>query len=400
MQLRPYQIEGRDFLAERTFALLADEMRVGKTPQAILAAAKVGAQRVLVVCPAIARRQWEREFARWAPVKHLTVVSYDRARIDQDRLTAAGPYDVCIVDEAHYLKNPEAARTLAVYGKEGVARAARRVWALTGTPAPNHAGELWTLLRLAGRAKCTYEEFLNAYCVRSWPDGTVRGTKVEMIPELRKLLSPIMLRRKRADVAPELGNIQFEYLPVRSVIAPETRRTTVDDMADLPRVQREAPTLRSELALVKAQPLAQQVLADLPTIGRTVVFAYHHAGIDSLADVLKGKATIGVLTGQTNDTERQRLMSEFQSGRLEVLVAQLIAAGTAIDLSAADHGYFLELDWVPANNAQAAARLVAIGKITPVSYDVATLEGSIDESIQRVLTRKTRELVQLFDNRS
>ena len=90
MNLRPYQEVGRDFLAARTKALLADEMRVGKTPQAIVAAAKCGAQRILVVCPAIAVPQWKQEFIRWWPenldLPEATVLSYDKARSTVDTL--------------------------------------------------------------------------------------------------------------------------------------------------------------------------------------------------------------------------------------------------------------------------------------------------------------------------
>ena len=62
LALRPYQEIGRDFLAARRHALLADAMRVGKTPQAILAAAKLSASKAIVVCPAIAVPQWRAEW--------------------------------------------------------------------------------------------------------------------------------------------------------------------------------------------------------------------------------------------------------------------------------------------------------------------------------------------------
>ena len=62
---RPYQIEGRDWLAGKRFALLADEMRVGKTPTAILAANKVKAENVIIVAPAIAVPHWEKELDKW-----------------------------------------------------------------------------------------------------------------------------------------------------------------------------------------------------------------------------------------------------------------------------------------------------------------------------------------------
>src|SRR5580704_9638623 len=64
----PYQIAGANWLKVRVQALLADEMRVGKTPQAIHACDLVGAQNILVICPASVRVNWGREFERFSPL--------------------------------------------------------------------------------------------------------------------------------------------------------------------------------------------------------------------------------------------------------------------------------------------------------------------------------------------
>lgn len=410
MQLRPYQTEGRDFLATRSVALLADEMRVGKTPQAIAACHKVEARSVLVVCPAIARSMWERQFQAWYAalgaqmLPRLHVVTYDGARLHQQDIVARGPYDVCIIDEAHFLKNPEAARTLAVYGAGGVARAARRVWALTGTPITNHIGEAWTLLRIAGVVKCTYWEFLRAYCVLA-EGGRVVGTRMSKADELRGLFAQLMLRRKRVDVAPELGAIDFNFLPLDAELDhytyPHPNWLGRQPAAWLEEKRGQYSILRSELALAKAKPLAAHIINDWDSIRhKTVVFAYHRDAITTVETELRAAGIRAQqLTGSTPDRQRQELIAGFQTGKVEVVVAQLLAAGTAIDLSAADHGYFLELDWVPANNAQAAARLVALGKKTPVSYDIATVAGTVDEAIQATLARKTREITTIFGDK-
>ena len=185
---RPYQIVGRDFLAGRRHALLADEMRVGKTPQAILAAQKVGARRVLVVCPAIAVEHWRREFGRWLipPAVYSenippAVYSYDRAKLNWNELTSQR-WDVTIVDEAHFAKNPEAQRTKLIYGKSGLGWCSDRLWALSGTPAPKHAGELWPMLCAFGVVGMTYSEFVNRYCTVNPLTLRITGTRVDMIP--------------------------------------------------------------------------------------------------------------------------------------------------------------------------------------------------------------------------
>ena len=79
-----------------------------------------------------------------------------------------------------------------------------------------------------------------------------------------------------------------------------------------------------------------------------------------------------------------------------MICANILTAGTAIDLSAASHGYFLELDWVPGNNTQAANRLVSMGKDEPVTFDVVTWPGSVDDAVQRILLTRTRQLSKLY----
>ena len=90
------------------------------------------------------------------------------------------------------------------------------------------------------------------------------------------------------------------------------------------------------------------------------------------------------------------IQEQFRAGKLDVIVGQIRACGTAIDLSAARHAYFLELDWVPASNMQAANRLVAIGKKEPVTVDVVTVPGSIDDRVQKILLTRARELAMLI----
>jgi hypothetical protein len=78
------------------------------------------------------------------------------------------------------------------------------------------------------------------------------------------------------------------------------------------------------------------------------------------------------------------------------VVANLLAAGTAIDLSAARHAYMLEMDWVPGVNLQAVNRLVNMQRGDGVTVDVVTWPGSTDDRVQQVLMRRVRELSQLY----
>lgn len=405
MTPRPYQVEGVKFLASRRHALLADQMRVGKTPQAILAADVVKAKRVLVLCPAIATYQWQAEWAAWSPMRTpaaivartappecfegVAIVSYTRA-VQQhlDALASLPAWDAVIVDEAHFAKNPTAERTKAVYAKGGIGWNAHRLWALSGTPAPNHAGELWPLLRAFGVVKMTYDDFVSYFCYYDRRAGRVFGNKKQHLAELRKLLAPIVLRRTRVQVAPDMPKIGYSFLAMPPSPA------GVDLKSDNPaQVDKED---RIAVAHAKAPQLAAEIVECLKArdYEQTVVFGFHLEPLAALQQMLVASGvTVGVIRGDTPPEKRQQVMSLFKLGCLQVVLAQILAAGLAIDLSAAQHGYFLELDWNPGTNEQAASRLVNLQTEAPVTMDVVTWPGTHDDHVQRVLMRKVQGAV-------
>lgn len=400
MRPRPYQIVGRDFLAARRFALLADEMRVGKTGQAILAAAKVGAKRTLVLCPAIAVPVWRGQWGQWAPgLSSPTVMSYEKGLIEQDVLLD-GRWDAVILDECHFAGNPEAKRTKMIFGKGGLAHRTDRLWALSGTPAPKHAGSLWPLLYVSGTIGLKYDAFVRRYCRIDYLSQRPVGTKEKRIPELRALWQKIGLRRTRKEVAPELPDIGFDFLPVDITYSVDLAGDL--NQSDEALLARAAETDRNDrvaVALGKAQPLAEAIASDFlgGLLDRTVVFGWHVDALHEIARRLTAMAfSVEIISGATSQGKRAAIQDAFRAGKLDVIVGQIRACGTAIDLSAANHAYFLELDWVPASNVQAANRLVAIGKKAPVTVDVVTVPGSIDDRVQRILLTRARELAKLI----
>lgn len=398
MKPRPYQEVGRDFLASRTVGLLADEMRVGKTCQAIMAAAKLGAKHTRVICPAIAVPHWHAEWHKWGGPGTLEVYSFNKWTDSAGRT----PVNVTIVDEAHFAKNPLAKRTAAIYGKNGAGQCTEYLWALSGTPATKHAGELWPMMRAFGITRLDYEQFLHRYCTMD-REGRITGTKKSHAGEVKALLSMFMLRRLRKDVAPELPNIGFQYLEVE----PDT---TAD--LSIPPGMTDAEILlwcevnkitskedRVAVAMDKAGPLVKEVQFNIENglLDQTVIFGWHTEPLQIVVTRLRAAGIPAeLLTGQTTPAGRVRVQESFRKGLTKVVVANIMAAGTAIDLSSASHGYFLELDWVPGNNLQAANRLVSMMKQEKVTIDVVTWLGSSDDWVQRVLMRRVDELNALY----
>ena len=157
--------------------------------------------------------------------------------------------------------------------------------------------------------------------------------------------------------------------------------------------------LRKYLAAAKTTALVEHVrfALDNGLLAQTVVFGWHTAPLTAVTDALnRAGIAADMLTGATSQKRRVEIQDEFRRGHTRVIVGNILAAGTAIDLSAASHGYFLELDWLPANNTQAANRLVSLQKMLPVSFDVATWPGSFDEKLQGVLMRRSKELASFI----
>ena len=401
MTPRPYQLVGRDFLAARTRALLADQMRVGKTPQAIMAADKIGAERILVLCPAIACYQWQEQWYEWDSTRlpyilgkeppdvtqhPVMIASYNRAVQHKELLTSGPRWDAVIVDEAHFAKNPTAQRTKLVYGKGGIGWHSTCIWALTGTPAPNHAGELWPMLRAFGATTLSYEDFVCHFCYYNEREQRVYGNKPQRLAELRELLAPFTLRRTLREVAPNLPPISYNMFAIEPQ-GKDFRTDVIEDISEDDRI---------EVALAKVGPLAKEIVGclDAEDYRQTVAFGYHVEPLRRLVKLLQASGVNAeLITGDTSPAARLRIQAGFKIGLVNVLVAQMIAAGTAIDLSAAQHSYFLELDWNPANNAQAAHRLVNVQTQDPVTADVLTMPGTMDDRVQRTLLRKVRSAV-------
>jgi SNF2 family DNA or RNA helicase len=399
---RPYQLEGRDFLAARQFALLADEMRVGKTPQAILAAEKLNARESLVICPAIAVEHWLKEWDRWGAPGCATVYSYDKAKINWSRI-CSDQWDVVIVDEAHFAKNPEAARTKLIYGKTGIGWHTDHLWALSGTPAPKHAGELWPMLCAFGAiGKMGYVDFTRRYCTWNELEGRITGTREEMIPELKCILNRVMLRRTRKQVAPDMPDIDFQFLEMKVEGADLKIPPNIPDDQLLDWMERNQHVDREDriaVAMAKVGPLGDEIEFAIANdlLKQTVVFGWHVEPLKKMVSTLRARGLRAeALTGETQSTPRAWIQEQFREGKIDVVCGQILAAGTAIDLSAARHAYFLEMDWVPGNNVQAANRLVNMDKLDKVTIDAATLPRSSDDRVQKVLLRRVRELSKLY----
>ncbi len=236
-ELRSYQIIGSAFLKLVERALLADDMGLGKTPQSISAALSLIsdglARRVLIICPASLKWQWESEIRKFAPApygedscvveghyatrqrlygtKTFSIATYDTIRRDLECLKDID-WEIIILDEAQRIKSRGGYRINRETGERKVTGCkttaaikelnARYRWAITGTPIENSIVDMFSILEfLDPMIFGSIAAFKKRY-MKQTPWGAQTGTSQS--EELKLKLAPIVLRREKALVLPWL----------------------------------------------------------------------------------------------------------------------------------------------------------------------------------------------------
>ncbi len=421
-----YQKVGADFLCDNPAAFLADEQGLGKTLQVIAACDKLGLTKVVVICPAIAKINWRREFERWGTVeREVKVFSYDKITQSKEVRNEIAKFepDVLVLDEVHYLKNRTAKRTKYIYGQycrgDGLVKFADRVWLLSGTPLPSNVSDMWTHLRAIWQYPLNFTDFTTYFC-KTWCGSfglQILGNKTERMAEFKTVLKAIMLRRKSEIVLKDLPPIWWQDTSIEVANWSDTKHIedprekeavdailanalTNEDLSE--KIDGIAPhiaSLRRLTGVAKAAPIATQIAGELAddAYDKIVIFAYHTDAIQTLYDKLKEFNPV-VVAGGMPTAERQAAIDNFQTDpKVRVFIGQITACSTAITLTAANQVAFVEMDWLNSTNAQAAKRCHRIGQLKPVIVRVFSLANSIDEHVNKILARKAQMISEALD---
>jgi SWI/SNF-related matrix-associated actin-dependent regulator 1 of chromatin subfamily A len=429
--LFPHQIEGVAFLLGRRRAILADDMGLGKTRQSIVALRHLtpGGHR-LVVCPASVKRNWAREIAivapdstvlviegtaPAAPTAEWVVINYDILGRHIEQLVRV-PWAALVFDEAHYLKNHTSARSTFARQLTATAAAANPALAvqlLTGTPLTSRPRDLFVLLQLAahplGRS---FLAFAKRYCAAEKGEYGWKTGGASNIEELTVQLHGVMLRRTKDDVLalpPKLrtwlpvdvpsGTAARAIKKVFELLAGKDSRPAPARDAELRRRGKLLAFLveaRQALAIAKAAATLDFVRGAIDQGEKVIVFSCFDGPIQKIARELGSTAV--VVTGKTPAAARQPLVDRFQSdGDVRVLVANIIAGGTGLNLTAATQVVFNDLDWVPTNHWQAEDRAYRIGQTRTVNVTYFVARDTIDDFVQAVLETKAALINAIVD---
>lgn len=453
LPLAKHQEEAIEWINRVGRGLLGDEPGLGKSRVAI--EAFNSADRVLIVAPSmvISGGTWSDELAKWAkdPSK-FTVAPYSMlnargktakggsAPVKALRDEFKGKWDALIVDEAHYTKGRKTSWTWAV---EEIAKNSDSVLEMTGTPMPNWAHEMFTLLRVIWPGEARPGGLYGSYWrwVERWfslsPSPFQQNSQV--IGGLRSC-EPACARRPKNDPCEHYHEFAAKNLGDRFL------RRLRDDCLDLPPITEQSvkiemnknqKRLYTEIKrdLVAVTDSGEELVAwtngskqvmldklttsdwlldpktDCPTGGKfdqlrfdlesrsgpTLVLAHYRQTVEACADLARWTgATAAFVHGGVSDSAKARAVEDFKAGKLDVLVGSLETLAEGLTLTIADMAIFVEVSYKPSRNEQAKYRVHRMGQTRPVTIKDYVTSGSIDERKRKLLAEKTDQQMRVL----
>jgi SNF2 family DNA or RNA helicase len=406
MKLLPHQEISKDWLISKRRAILADAPRVGKTMPT--AAAAVQNLPALIVCPAIVKTVWETAFARHGieatvingranavqlPEDRVVIINYDLLQYVQSNW---GYFETIVLDESHRIKGHNAKRTLAAMK---AMKNIRRVYALSGTPIPNRPIELWPLLHGLKIYRGGYYDFASRYAGMWKAPWGLDVSGASNLPELKALLRPYVMRRKKEDVfhdykQPQVSLITFD-LPVDRREQDFDEDALIDNPNALIAFDGLATIMR-EAGMKKIKQAAEFIEDKLHDNEPVIAFVHHKDVAECLALELKDHKP-QVITGDTPDKKRKTAIENFQSGKSNLIIGNIAAMSEGVDLSRADMVVFVEATWQTSALEQASSRMENVMKtgFTPLVY-LLTIRASLDHKILKKVLKKLNVIDQII----
>jgi len=400
--------------------ILADDMGLGKTTSTIIAALETGAKKILIVCPASLKINWQREIENYTDrsvyisegknfsIEHdFVIVNYDILKNFYDlkgkteSLITQGNFDLIILDEAHYVSNGQAARTKLV---NSFSKNCERVWLLTGTPMTNRPMNYFNLLSLI---ESPVSQNWMAYAIRYCQGYQFMAGKRKIwnvsgasnLEELRDRTSRQVLRRLKTEVLdlPE-KIITPIYLRLKSKLYEGLMGEYYDWYNKNPDESTSLTVQFSKLMKVR-QVIAEEKVKDTIELAenileqdkKVIIFTNFTDTLNQIAEHF-GKIAVK-LDGSTSKPQRQYAVDQFQDNeKIKVFVGNVKAAGVGITLTAAEAVIINDLSFVPGDLAQAEDRAYRYGQKNSVSVYYPIFDNSIEGIIYDMVNHKKQNI--------
>lgn len=399
--LRAYQEFGTKYILSQKRVLLGDEMGLGKTVQAIAAMnhlASEGKNHFMVVCPLSILVNWTREIKRFSNLKvvpfrgasntviddwikngGVAITNYESA--SRFGLPAGMSLDLLVVDEAHFVKNPNAKRTQAIVK---TAATSERVLFMTGTPLENRLDEmifLISILKPAIAKQVSEKKYMYA------------------ADSFKNAIAPVYLRRIRDDVLTELPDkIEMEDW---CELGSDEKTRYIDTLMEknymlIRRVSWNSYDPASSSKLARLKEICDEAKEENKKV---VVFSFFLETMDLILSNLSNEC-YGPINGTVSTVKRQKILDEFDNAPGgSVLVAQINTAGVGLNIQAASIVVICEPQWKPSTEDQAISRAYRMGQVNNVIVHRLLATDTIDERMMDRLKKKS-ELFNVYAEES
>lgn len=394
--LRNYQTFGVKYIVHQKRTLLGDEMGLGKTMQAIAAMVALrneGKHHFMVVCPASVLINWCREIAKfsdmdvfkvhggdenalleWRKNGGVAVTTYES--ISRFELPEKFRFAMLVADEAHYVKNPEAKRTKAL---AALLSKTEGVLFMSGTPLENKVEEMCFLVSLLNKEISAEIE---------------KVKYISTAEQFRSQLAPVYLRRTRDDVLTELPELVEKEQWCEMTPAENSAYHDAVMSENFMAIRQVSWNVRDIKDSTKAQRLLELCDKAMEEGRKVIVFSFFRETLRKARELLSDRC-MEVITGEVSPQRRQEIVDEFgKADAGAVLISQVQAGGTGINIQCASVIIFCEPQIKPSIENQAISRAYRMGQVRDVLVYRLLSDETIDERMLEILSTKQ----DAFDN--
>jgi SWI/SNF-related matrix-associated actin-dependent regulator 1 of chromatin subfamily A len=398
--------------------ILADDMGLGKTTSTIIAALETGANKILIICPASLKINWQREIEnytdrsvyisegkKFSTESDFVIVNYDILKNFHDSdpkkrdssLLLQSNFDLVILDEAHMISNAQAQRTKII---NSFVKEIKRVWLLTGTPMTSRPMNYYNLLNIIESPVAqNWMAYAIRYCQgyqfmagkrKVWnvqgasnleelrdrtSKQTLRRLKEDVLDLPDKIISPIYLRLSSKDYEEMMG----EYYDWYENKSDESSSLTVQ-FSKLMKVRKIIANEKVKHTIEFVENIIEQ--------GKKVIIFTNFTDTLQMIHNHFGKQSV-YLDGSCSKPQRQYAVDQFQENeKIKVFVGNLKAAGVGLTLTSAEVVIMNDLSFVPAEHAQAEDRAYRYGQKNNVLVYYPLFDNTIEGAIYDILNRK------------
>ena len=422
--LLSHQIEAVQKLVENKKYILADDMGLGKTTSTIVASLESGAKKILIICPASLKINWQREIENYtdrsiyisegknfSQEHDFVIINYDiiknfhNVKKKSDSQILGANFDLVVVDEAHYIKNGQAQRTKLI---NDLVKNVDRLWLLTGTPMTSRPMDYFNLLSLIDSPVAkNWMAYAIRYCsgyqfnaggrkiwnvtgasnleeLRDRTSGlTLRRLKQDVLDLPDKIITPVYLRLKSKQYEEVMGDYYNWYEK-----NPDESKSLTVQFTKLTQVRQ----VIAEEKVIQTIELAENIIEQGKKV---IIFCNFTNSLDRIIQHF-GKTAVR-LDGSMSKPERQNSVDKFQEDdKVKVFVGNIKAAGVGITLTAAEAVIMNDLSFLPSDHSQAEDRAYRYGQKNNVLVYYPIFENTIEGIIYDILNKKKQVIATVM----